>query len=124
MSDVFKCTICGFTEEDDKKELDHCPKCLSKRHEVDFEGYECGGVMEPVSVWVKPNDEWEIIFRCKVCGEMESSSVFQDDNYLKLISIASKPLAEPPFPIEKIEELNKLAGTSGSMGEGKNEQGK
>lgn len=124
MQNTYKCTVCGFTANINEKEYDHCPKCLSKRHETDFDGYECGKIMEPVAVWVKPSDEWEIVYRCKVCGEMESAPVKRDDNYLKLMSIVAKPLAQPPFPIEKIEELAEITGGSGSIGENLDEQRK
>jgi hypothetical protein len=34
---------------------------------------------------------------------------------MKLMSIAMKPLANPPFPIERIEELTKMMGGEGSL---------
>ena len=69
---------------------------------------DCGGVMEPISVWVRSNGEWAIIHRCKRCGALSSNRVAADDNPLKLMSIALRPLAEPPFPIERIKELSEL----------------
>ena len=69
---------------------------------------DCGGVMEPISVWVRNNGEWAIIHRCKRCGALSSNRVAADDNPLKLMSIALRPLAEPPFPIERIKELTEL----------------
>ena len=35
---------------------------------------------------------------------------------MKLMSIALRPLTQPPFPIERIEELTALMGGEGSMG--------
>lgn len=35
---------------------------------------------------------------------------------MKLMSIAMKPLAAPPFPIERIEEMTRMMGGEGSMG--------
>ena len=38
-----------------------------------------------------------------------------DDNPMKLMSIAMKPLCEPPFPIERIEEMTALMGGDRKM---------
>ena len=34
---------------------------------------------------------------------------------MKLISIAMKPLCQPPFPLERIEEMTALMGGDGQM---------
>jgi hypothetical protein len=34
---------------------------------------------------------------------------------MKLMSIAMKPLTNPPFPIEKIEEMTEMLGHAGSL---------
>lgn len=39
-----------------------------------------------------------------------------DDNPMKLMSIALKPLTQPPFPTDRIEELTDLMGGEGSLG--------
>jgi hypothetical protein len=61
--------------------------------------------MEPISVWVKKNGEWAIIHRCKICGALNQNRSAADDNPMKLMSVALKPLCAPPFPLERIEEL-------------------
>lgn len=38
-----------------------------------------------------------------------------DDNPMKLMSIALKPLCEPPFPLERIEEMTALMGGEGRL---------
>ncbi len=38
-----------------------------------------------------------------------------DDNPMKLMSIAMKPLCEPPFPPERIKETTTLTGGDGSL---------
>lgn len=125
MNNPFVCPVCGWRDESDSQtKYDHCPKCLCKKHGVDEEGYECLGTMEPVSVWVKDDDEWDIILRCKTCGEMALSRLDENDDPIKVLSVAVKPLAEPPFPIEKIESLTEVSGCSGNIGGYKNEQGK
>ncbi len=114
--EVFTCKVCGRTVTPDgagSGHRNHCPNCLSSLH-VDEEpgdrASDCGGVMEPIAVWVRNNGEWAIIHRCKRCGKLSSNRVLADDNPMKLMSIALKPLANPPFPIERIRELTALMG--------------
>ena len=99
----------------------HCPNCLSSLH-VDEEpgdrASDCGGIMEPVAVWVRKGGEWAIIHRCKRCGKLSSNRVAADDNPMKLMSIAMKPLCAPPFPLDYIEEMTALMGGDGRMREG------
>ena len=38
-----------------------------------------------------------------------------DDNRMKLMSIAMKPLCSPPFPLDYIEEMTALMGGDGRM---------
>ena len=38
-----------------------------------------------------------------------------DDNPMKLMSIAMKPLSAPPFPLERIEEMTALMGGDGKI---------
>ena len=81
MKKQYKCPVCGWTPAADEpnNEWEHCPNCLSSIHVEDEMGFECGGVLEPVSIWVKP-------------------------------------LAFPPFPLERIEELTKIMGGCGDVG--------
>ena len=85
----------------------HCPYCLCSKH-LDIEpgdrAADCGGTMEPVAVWVRKGGEWAIIHRCRVCGALSSNRIAADDNQLKLISLAVKPLAQPPFPLDSLAE--------------------
>ena len=71
--------------------------------------------MEAVSVWVRKSGEWAVIHRCRRCGALSSNRTAADDNPIKLMSIALKPLAEPPFPIERIEEMTRLMAGKGSL---------
>ena len=70
---------------------------------------------EPVTVWVRKGGEWAIIHRCKRCGKLSSNRVAADDNPMKLMSIAMKPLCAPPFPLDYIEEMTALMGGDGRM---------
>jgi hypothetical protein len=71
--------------------------------------------MEPVAVWVRKGGEWAVIHRCRRCGSFSSNRIAADDNPMKLMSIAMKPLSEPPFPLEHIEEMVALMGGEGSI---------
>lgn len=71
--------------------------------------------MDAIGVWVRKNGEWAIIHRCRRCGKLSSNRVAADDNPMKLMSIALKPLCTPPFPIERIEEMTKFMGGDGSL---------
>ncbi len=113
-TESFTCKVCGrlvTPEEAGTQHRNHCPNCLSSIH-VDNEpgdrAADCGGVMEPISVWVRANGEWAIVHRCKRCGALSSNRIAADDNPLKPMSIALRPLAEPPFPIERVKELASL----------------
>lgn len=77
--------------------------------------HACGGIMEPVAVWVRKGGEWAIIHRCKRCGKLSSNRVAADDNPMKLMSIAMKLLCSPPFPLDYLEEMTALMGGDGRM---------
>lgn len=107
----FTCRVCGRLVKPEDAGTDHrnhCPNCLSSLH-VDEEpgdrASECEGVMEPIAVWVRMKGEWALIHRCKRCGKLSSNRIAADDNPMKLMSIAMKPIANPPFPIERMEEM-------------------
>ncbi|MCR4851637.1 MAG: RNHCP domain-containing protein, partial [Lachnospiraceae bacterium] len=95
----FTCAVCGREIHPDNAGTDHrnhCPNCLSSLHVDNEPGdreSDCGGVMEPIAVWVKNNGEWTLIHRCKVCGKLSPNRVAADDNPIKLMSIAMKPIA-------------------------------
>ncbi len=115
----FICRVCGAAVGPilgGGRQRNHCPVCLCSLHLDDLPGdrsADCGGVMDPVGVWVRKNGEWAIIHRCRQCGVFHSNRVAADDNPLKLISIAVKPLASPPFPIEQLEGMMKEEPFSG-----------
>lgn len=114
----YRCFSCGWMpeEEKDESEYDHCPNCLaSVDDEEDEDGDTCGGIYEPVSIWVKPNGSWEIIQRCTWCGDMRTVARTPEDNPIKLMSIAARPLADPPFPIERMQEMTRMMGGQGDM---------
>lgn len=119
--DVFVCAVCGRTvvaKGSGVNHRNHCPNCLSSLHldiQTGDREADCGGIMDPVAVWVRKNGEWAIIHRCRRCGKLSSNCVAADDNPMKLMSIALKPLCQPPFPIERIEELTRLMAGDGKI---------
>lgn len=120
-TEPFTCKVCGrpvvpYGAGSDHR--NHCPNCLSSLHldnEPGDRAADCGGVMEPISVWVRKNGEWAIIHRCRICGALSSNRIAADDNPIKLMSLAMKPVARPPFPLERIEEMTKLMGGDGQI---------
>ena len=120
-TDSFTCKQCGrlvVSAGAGSDHRNHCPNCLSSLH-VDIEpgdrASDCGSLMEPVAVWVRKNGEWAIIHRCRRCGKLSSNRLAADDNPMKLMSIAMKPLCEPPFPLERIEEMTELMAGDGTI---------
>lgn len=104
----FLCSSCGreiFPEEAGTKHRNHCPHCLSSLHVDHAPGDRasgCRGIMEPIAIWVKKDGEWAIVHRCKTCGKLNTNRIAADDNQLALLSLALKPLANPPFPLDGI----------------------
>lgn len=111
----YQCCVCGWmpAENEPDGNWDHCPNCFASIHETGEDGCDCGGTLRPISVWVKPDDSWEIIQRCSLCGELTSAPISGDDNPIKLLSLAIKPLSIPPFPIEKMQEMTTMMGGQG-----------
>ena len=66
-------------------------------------------------VWVRKGGEWAIIHRCRRCGALSSNRVAADDNPMKLMSIAMKPLGSPPFPLEYLQEMTDRMGGQGDL---------
>ncbi|MDE6599311.1 MAG: RNHCP domain-containing protein, partial [Oscillospiraceae bacterium] len=78
-NDVFNCKVCGrqiVPEGAGSDHRNHCPNCLSSLHVDNEPGdreSDCGGIMEPVAVWIKKNGEWSVIHRCKRCGKFSAN---------------------------------------------------
>lgn len=104
------CPNCGWTSSENSagEGRYHCVNCLSGIHSAEDETTECGGILEPVGIWVKTDDSWEIVQRCRTCGKMMTVPMSEKDNRLKILSIAFRPLSSPPFPIERTRELTEI----------------
>lgn len=118
--EVFVCRSCGREvrpENAGTGHRNHCPNCLSSLHLDTVPGDRdagCGGVMDPIAVWVRKDGEWALIHRCRLCGTLSSNRIAADDNPLKLMSIAMKPVANPPFPVERMREMMAAMGLDGA----------
>ena len=87
----------------------HCPSCLWSRHVDRKSGdraADCGGRMEPIAVWVRPDGEWALVHRCVQCQALKSNRIAGDDNEFVLMSLASRPIAQPPFPLEHLGRVS------------------
>lgn len=110
-AESFPCKACGalvVPEGAGSQHRNHCPKCLASVHVDHAPGDRaalCGGVMEPVSVWVRKGGEWAIIHRCRLCGALHSNRIAADDNPSLLMSIAVRPLAMTPFPLSRMGQI-------------------
>lgn len=106
----FICKNCGravLPDHAGTAHRNHCPSCLCSLHLDVIPGDRaagCGGLMDPIAVWVRKGGEWAVIHRCRRCGILSSNRVAADDNGLKLLSLAVKPLAQPPFPLEYLDK--------------------
>lgn len=81
----------------------HCPFCLSSRHLDHTAGDRkeaCGARMDAVAVTLRDDGEWAIIHRCTNCAVLRENRVAGDDNIAVLLALASRPLANPPVPLE------------------------
>ena len=119
--EIFTCKVCGRLVGPTgagSQHRNHCPNCLTSLHKDIEPGdreSDCGGIMEPIAIWVRKNGEWAIIHRCRQCGDFSSNRIAADDNPMKLMSLAMKPVALSPFPLERIEELTRLMGGDGNI---------
>jgi hypothetical protein len=86
----------------------HCPGCLFSRHVDDVPGDRASGChasMEPIAITVRGDGEWVLIHRCLGCGVLHANRSAADDNPLLLLRLAVKPLAQPPFPLDRLALL-------------------
>lgn len=121
--DSFTCRVCGrlvVPAGAGSDHRNHCPNCLSSLHVDDEPGDRAADCRRhhgrPPGVWVRKNGEWAVIPLCApTLRRAHSNRVAADDNPMKLISIAMKPVAFPPFPLERVEELTALMGGDGAV---------
>ena len=104
----FRCRNCALEVSLDAPgtaHRNHCPNCLWSRHVDDTPGdraADCGASMEPVAISVRDRGEWVLVHRCTWCDVVHLNRSAGDDNPIMLMQLAVKPLAQPPFPLERI----------------------
>lgn len=105
---AFICDHCSRTvapEGGGTRHRNHCPYCLWSVH-LDIQPGDrrcgCRGEMEPIAVWIRRGGEWAIIHRCRSCSTLRSNRIAGDDSDVALMSLAVRPLAMPPFPLDQL----------------------
>jgi len=107
----FRCVQCRLdvpTDAPGTAHRNHCPYCLWSRHVDDDPGdrsSDCLASMEPIAITVRGDGEWVLIHRCNGCGVLHSNRIAGDDNPLLLVRIAVRPIAQPPFPLDRLGAL-------------------
>ena len=102
----FTCRYCGrlvSANAPGTEYRNHCPFCLRSIHLDKLAGdraADCGGIMEPIAISVRQGKEWVIIHRCIACGALKENRIAGDDNEMALLSLAVRPVAQPPFPLD------------------------
>lgn len=108
----FRCGRCRADVSDQAPgtaHRNHCPNCLWSRHLDDDRpgdrAADCGALMEPIAITVRWDGEWILVHRCAGCGQLHLNRTAGDDDPLMLLRLAVRPLAQPPFPLERIGQL-------------------
>jgi len=108
LAHAFVCAHCGQVvpgQAPGTQHRNHCPHCLWSLH-VDRQTGDrrlgCKGLMKPIAVSVRSDGEWAIVHRYAKCDGIRTNRIAGDDNELALMSLAVRPLASPPFPLERL----------------------
>lgn len=56
--------------------------------------------MEPIAIALREGGEWVLIHRCRGCCVLHENRIAGDDSMMVLMSLAARPLAQPPIPID------------------------
>ncbi|MFJ9209544.1 RNHCP domain-containing protein [Streptomyces sp. NPDC102264] len=110
-AESFRCLHCGLDvpmAAAGTSHRNHCPNCLWSRHVDDTPGdraADCGARMEPLAISVRGDGEWVLVHRCVHCDVLHANRTAGDDNVLPLTRLAVRPLAQPPFPLERLGSL-------------------
>ncbi|MQN02263.1 MAG: RNHCP domain-containing protein [Lachnospiraceae bacterium] len=120
-TDSFTCRNCGWpivSAGAGSNHRNHCPNCLCSLH-VDNEpgdrASDCGGIMEPIGVWVRGDGEWAIIHRCRRCGKLSSNRIAADDNPMKLMALAMKPVVSDFLDRGRLKEMLSSMQSQGDL---------
>jgi RNHCP domain-containing protein len=58
--------------------------------------------MEPIAITVRGDGEWVLIHHCRGCGVLHANRTAGDDNPLLLVRLAVRPIAQSPFPLDRL----------------------
>jgi hypothetical protein len=108
--DSFPCAHCGRPvprRAPGTRHRNHCPHCLWSLHvaesrEQDDRESACLGEMEPIAVSAQRDGEWSIVHRCTRCANIKTNRIAGDDDSLLLLTLALRPLANLPFPLDQL----------------------
>ena len=70
--------------------------------------------MDPIGAWVRKDGEWALIHRCRYCGSMSSNRIAADDNPMKLMALAMRPILSDIVPQD---QALKMLATMESQGD-------
>jgi hypothetical protein len=102
----FVCRYCGRTVSaaaPGTHHRNHCPWCLRSIHldkQAGDRASSCDSIMEPIAISIRQGNEWVLIHRCNKCGVLKENRIAGDDNEWALLSLAVRPVAQPPFPLD------------------------
>jgi RNHCP domain len=108
---TFRCRNCGLDvamQAPGTAHRNHCPHCLWSRHVDDVPGDRaagCDAAMEPVGISSRRDGEWAVVHSCRGCRTVHLNRIAGDDNPLMLMQLAVRPLATPPFPLDRLGVL-------------------
>ena len=92
--EAFLCAHCGTTVPGaaiGTSQRNHCPHCLHSLHVDVVVGDRrnlCGGIMEPITLWVRHGNEVALLHRCRRCGFIRSNRIAGDDDRMALQNLS------------------------------------